>query len=58
MVCGLCWFLAPNYSPTKQGIFSNDNLATFVFMLICSLAFGLSLFEQPPAEYSTLPATE
>jgi hypothetical protein len=47
MACGLCWFLAPNYSPTMQGISSNDNLATFVFMLICSLAFGLYTFSQP-----------
>lgn len=47
MTCGLCWFLAPNYSPTKQGISSNDNLATFVFMLICSLAFGFYMVSQP-----------
>jgi hypothetical protein len=45
MACGLCWFLAPNYSPTVQGISSNDNLATFVFMLICS--FGFFILARP-----------
>jgi hypothetical protein len=47
MVCGLCWFLAPNYSPTVQGISSNDNLATFVFMLICSLVFSFYILARP-----------
>ena len=40
MVCGLCWFLAPNYSPTWRGISSNDSLAIFVLLLIASLALG------------------
>lgn len=39
-VCGLCWLLAPNYAPTLKGISSNDSLAVFAFMLICSLAFA------------------
>jgi hypothetical protein len=47
MACGLCWFLAPNYSPTVQGISSNDNLATFVFMLICSLVFSFYILARP-----------
>ena len=38
LVCGLCWFLAPGYSPTWRGISSNDNLAIFVLLLIASLA--------------------
>lgn len=39
IVCGLCWFLAPTYSPTWRGVWSNDNLALFVFLLIASLGF-------------------
>ena len=42
MVCGLCWFLAPNYSPTWRGVTSNDNLAIFVLLLIASLGFGMT----------------
>ena len=41
IICGLCWFLAPNYLPTMQGIFSNDNLAAALFMLFISLVYGL-----------------
>jgi len=41
MVCGLCWFLAPNYSPTWRGVLSNDNLAIFGLLLIASLGFGV-----------------
>lgn len=40
LVCGLCWFLAPGYSPTWRGISSNDNLAIFVLLLLASLARG------------------
>jgi hypothetical protein len=42
MVCGLCWFLAPNYSPTWRGISSNDSLAVFVLLLMTSLGFGVT----------------
>jgi len=41
MVCGLCWFLAPNYNPTWRGVLSNDNLAIFGLLLIVSLGFGV-----------------
>ncbi len=41
MVCGLCWFLAPNYDPTWRGVLSNDNLAIFGLLLIASLGFGV-----------------
>ncbi len=41
MVCGLCWFLAPNYNPTWRGVLSNDSLAVFGLMLIASLGFGV-----------------
>jgi hypothetical protein len=41
MVCGLCWFLAPNYSPTWRGVLSNRNLAIFVFLLSASLGVGV-----------------
>jgi hypothetical protein len=41
MVCGLCWFLAPNYSPTWRGLLSNDHLALFVLLLIPSLGLGV-----------------
>jgi hypothetical protein len=41
IVCGLCWFLAPNYSPTWRGVLSNDNLAIFGLLLIASLGFGV-----------------
>ena len=41
IVCGLCWFLAPNYSPTWRGVFSNDHLALFVLLLIPSLGLGV-----------------
>ncbi len=37
IVCGLCWYLKPNYSPGLQGIASNDSLFFFVLMLLCSL---------------------
>ena len=47
MVCGLCWLLAPNYTPTLKGISSNDSLATFGLMLICSLGFALVTCTQP-----------
>lgn len=40
MLCGLCWFLTPNYDPAWRGISSNDNLAYFAFMLIASLGIG------------------
>jgi hypothetical protein len=40
IVCGLCWFLNPIYTPTIQGILSNDYLAYFVLMIIISLFFG------------------
>jgi hypothetical protein len=42
LVCGLCWFLAPNYTPTWSGVWSNDGLALFVFLLIASLGFGVA----------------
>jgi hypothetical protein len=41
VVCGLCWFLAPNYSPTWRGVLSNDHLALFVLLLIPSLGLGV-----------------
>ena len=41
ILCGLCWFLAPNYSPTLRGVSSNDNLAIFGLLLIASLGFGV-----------------
>jgi hypothetical protein len=37
LICGLCWFLDPSYSPTLSGISSNDNLFFFALMLIASL---------------------
>lgn len=40
-VCGLCWFLAPNYGPTWRGVLTNDNLAFFWVLLIASLGFGV-----------------
>jgi len=39
ILCGICWFLAPNYSPTWRGIMGNDNLAFFLLMLIIALVF-------------------
>jgi len=47
VVCGLCWFLAPNYSPTVRGILSNDMLAAFGLMFACSFAFGVAGLGQP-----------
>ncbi len=46
VMCGLCWFLAPNYSPTLRGISSNDNLAFFALLLICSLGLGATVSRQ------------
>jgi len=34
---GLCWFLSPNYTPTLEGVTSNDNLFFFVIMLVISI---------------------
>jgi len=42
LVCGLCWFLAPNYSPTLRGVSSNDHLAIFALLLVASLGFGMT----------------
>ncbi len=41
MVCGLGWFLAPNYDPTWRGVLTNDNLAIFWVLLTASLGFGV-----------------
>ncbi len=40
VVCGLCWFLNPNYSPTLRGTSSNDHLALFALLLTASLGLG------------------
>lgn len=45
MICGQCWFLDPNYSPTLSGISSNDNLFFFALLLIASL--GLAAMTPP-----------
>jgi len=47
LLCGVCWFLAPKYSPTLTGIASNDSMAGFVFLLIISLAFGVTRSVRP-----------
>jgi hypothetical protein len=39
LLCGLCWFLAPNYTPTLKGVMSNDNLGFFVVMFAISIGF-------------------
>lgn len=39
LLCGLCWFLAPNYTPTLRGVMSNDNLCFFVIMFVISIGF-------------------
>ena len=39
LISGLCWFLAPNYTPTLKGIMSNDSLFFFLVMLAISIGF-------------------
>ena len=39
LLSGLCWFLAPNYTPTLGGVTSNDNLFFFLIMLAISIGF-------------------
>lgn len=49
-VCGICWFLSPNYSPTLQGISSNDNLVLFLIMIVVSLCFVAVTLTRPSGE--------
>jgi hypothetical protein len=39
ILCGLCWFSKPNYSPTLEGIMSNDSLVFFLIIITVSVGF-------------------
>jgi hypothetical protein len=46
-ICAACWFLDPGYSPTWEGVASDDNLVWASILLILSIGSGLLSWNRP-----------